>query len=153
MLNINNWALIGNGSWVSSFSNMKFSIVLDENGLYDVTAAVKVGNADFFNQVNNLESLDKAKEAADSIAIKAYGLSPLAIKIVPQSEKESQARRAEAVKNYSQASRYHAMLLMSMVNSIPPNLNDFLKDPNYVWFPRDPSGRLIDFNNPRPRPI
>ena len=150
---VNNWISVNSSSQVASYNNIKFSIVLDENGLYDVTAAVKVGNADFFNHVDNLDSLDIAKEAADTIAVKAYNLSSLTLKRVSQDEKDGIDKRAAAVKKYSEASRQHAMFLMSLINTVPPKLNDFLSDSNYVWIPKDPSGRVIDVNNLRPRPI
>ena len=155
MLNVNNWVGVGIGNWVASYNNIRFLIVLDSNGLYDVTATIKLGNADFFNQVNDLETLDKAKEVADSIAAKAYNLSPsvIKIKVVTQAEKEAQAKRAAAVKKYSESSKQASLLLMSMVNCVFPKLDDFLNDPNYVWIPKDPSGKVIDLNNPRPRPI
>ena len=155
MLNVNNWVGVGIGNWVASYNNIKFLIALDSNSLYDITATIKLGNADFFSQINDLETLDKAKEAADSIAIKAYNLSPISIKtkVVTQAEREAQARRAAAIKKYSEASKQWGLLLMSMVNCISPKLDDFLNDPNYVWIPKDPSGKVIDLNNPRPRPI
>ena len=153
MLNVNNWVGVGVGNWVANYSNIRFSIVLDENALYDVTAVVKIGNADFFNQISDIDTLENAKLAADAIAVKAYNLSSLTLKKTSQDERDAQAKRSAAIKKYSEASRQHAMFLMSLINTVPPKLNDFLSDSNYVWIPRDPSGRQIDVNNLKPRTI
>lgn len=155
MRTVNNWVSVSVNSQSASYSNLKFSILQDENGLYDLTAATKVGNADFVNQVFDLPTVDAAKDKADEIVFKAYGVStfPLVIPKVTQDAKEAMAKRAAAVKKYSEASRTHAMLLMSRVNSIAPKLQDFLDDENYIWIPKDPSGRPINSPSPVPRPI
>lgn len=50
MRTVNNWVSVNSKSQVASYNNLKFSIVQDENGLYDFTAAIKVGNTNFLNQ-------------------------------------------------------------------------------------------------------
>jgi hypothetical protein len=156
MRTVNNWISINSNSQVASYSNLKFSIVQDENGLYDFTAAIKVGNVNFLIQSLDLRTLDIAKDEADKIVFQALGVkaTPLNLPKITQEEQEEQEarnRRAAAIKRYNEASKRHAMLLMSMVNCLPPKLQDFIDNQYYVWIPKDPSGRIIE-NTPTPLP-
>jgi hypothetical protein len=146
MRTVNNWISINSNSQVASYNNLKFSIVQDDNGLYDFTAAIKVGNANFLSQSLDLPTLDAAKDEADKVVFEAFAVAvlPLIIPKITQEEQDARNRRAAAIKKYTEASKTHAMLLMSRFNSLPPKLQDFIDNENYVWVPKDPSGRLIN---------
>lgn len=153
MRTVNNWILLNSNSQVASYGNLKFSIVQDDNGLYDFTAAVKVGNVNFLIQSLDLRTLDTAKDEADKIVFQALGVkgTPLNLPKITQEEQDARNRRAAAIKRCNEASKRHAMLLMSMVNCLPPKLQDFIDNEYYVWIPKDPSGRIIE-NTPTPLP-
>jgi hypothetical protein len=153
MRTVNNWISLNSNSQVASYSNLKFSIVQDDNGLYDFTAAIKVGNVNFLIQSLDLRTLDAAKDEADRVVFQALGVkaTPLNLPKITQEEQDARNRRAAAIKRYNEASKRHAMLLMSMVNCLPPKLQDFIDNEYYVWIPKDPSGRIIE-NTPTPLP-
>lgn len=155
MRTVNNWVSINLSSQVASYNNLKFSIVQDENGLYDLTVATKVGNANFLNQTFDIRTLEAAKDEADNIVFQAYGVSVLPLvtpKITPD-EQAARARRAAAVKKYSEASKTHVVLLMNRINCLPPRLEDFINNESYVWVPKDPSGKVINSPPLPPRTI
>jgi hypothetical protein len=155
MRTVNNWISINSNSQVASYSNLKFSIVQDENGLYDFTAAIKVGNANFLSQSLDLPTLDAAKDEADKVVFQAFGVAvlPLVLPKVTQQEQEARNRRAAAIKKYTEASKTHVMLLMSRINCLPPKLQDFIDNESYVWVPKDPSGKVINSSPSQPKTI
>jgi hypothetical protein len=155
MRTVNNWISINSNSQVASYNNLKFSIVQDENGLYDFTAAIKVGNANFLSQSLDLPTLDAAKDEADKVVFQAFGVAvlPIILPKITQEEQDTRNKRAAAIKKYTEASKTHAMLLMSRVNCLPPKLQDFIDNESYVWFPKDPSGRVINSSSSQPKTI
>ena len=155
MRTVNNWISINSNSQVASYNNLKFSIVQDENGLYDFTAAIKVGNANFLSQSLDLPTLDAAKDEADKVVFQAFGVAvlPLILPKITQEEQETRAKRATAVKKYSEASKTHVILLMNKINCLPPKLEDFINNEYYVWVPKDPSGRVINSSPSQPKTI
>jgi seryl-tRNA synthetase len=146
MRTVNNWVSVNSNSQVASYNNLKFSIVQDENGLYDFTAAIKVGNANFLIQTLDLPTIDSAKTEADKVVFEAFGVQilPLVLPKITQEEQDARNKRSAAIKKYTEASKTHVMLLMSRINCLPPKLQDFIDNEYYIWVPKDPSGKVIN---------
>jgi hypothetical protein len=114
------------GIQTAAYFTVKFSIA-PQDGKFRMTATYKLVNQ-VYSVIVDAPTLDDAKKEAEKVVMASFNLKPQPITPTPPNNS-----RQEAIVRWSEAEKVYVGLVTNLVNVPKPNLDDFLKDPNYVW--------------------
>ena len=112
------------GLQTAAYFTVKFTIApLD--GKFRMTATYKLVNQ-IYSVIVDAPTFDGAKQEAEKVVMASFNLKPRPIAPMPNT-------RQEAIIRWTEAEKVYVGLVTNLVRVPKPNLDDFLKDPNYVW--------------------
>lgn len=114
------------GLQTAAYFTVKFSIA-PKDDKFRMTATYKLVNQ-VYSVIVDAPTLDDAIDEAEKVVMASFNLKPRPVTPTPPTN-----IRQEAIIRWSEAQRVYVGLVTNLVRVPKPELDDFIKDPTYVW--------------------
>ena len=114
------------GTQIAAYFTVRFTIA-PQGDKFRMTAGYRLQNQ-LYTVVTDSDTIEAAKASAEKVVMASFSLKPK-----PDVPDNSNSVRQAAILRWTEAQKIYVSLTTSLVRVPKPELDDYIKDPNYVW--------------------
>ena len=114
------------GTQTAAYFTVRFTII-PQDDKFRMTAGYRLQNQ-LYTVVTDSDTLEAAKASAEKVVMASFSLKPR-----PDVPDNSNSIRQAAILRWTEAQKIYTSLTINLVRVPKPELDDYIKDPNYVW--------------------